>query len=215
MRTDDRYNHEPELAKLKSMGRLENEGLEVIDHLPLLDCPNFRSDEDVARRCLVLAGLLQLHFGAPREHLHQWFEENALLFSLTRAERALLDRDFDALAEQQRIDIYWFIESTWALTWAGGMHPDLTLNTCVEDTLAEMLPSVEQWEPAADFVSNYRLRDRTELFEMLDYLYRGHWFAMHYRNHPGVDLDIVMERRKALEWVCDRSLSWDDVPLDT
>jgi hypothetical protein len=28
-------------------------------------------------------------------------------------------------------------------------------------------------------------------------------------------VDRVIERRKALEWIMDKKLDWDDVPLDT
>jgi len=54
---------------------------------------------------------------------------------------------------------------------------------------------------------------------MLDYFYRAHWVARN-SNLNGikddkVNMSIIMERRKAHEWVCDSSVDWDDISLDT
>ena len=167
----------------------------------------------------MLAALVQLHFGAPRDHLRNWLKENRLDGDITAHESQLLETDFAELPKQSQIDVYWFIEAIWALAWVGGLHTNLSLNTAVEDSLAAMLPSVERMEPAAEFVRNFTLRDESEIFETLDYFYRAHWFARNSQlggsESDLVDLDIIMERRKALEWVCDNSLDWDDVPLDT
>ena len=54
---------------------------------------------------------------------------------------------------------------------------------------------------------------------MLDKIYRAHWFA---RNNElkgekseKVDLDIIIERRKALEYTCYKEFEWDEISLDT
>ena len=167
----------------------------------------------------MLAALVQLYFGAPRDHLATWLKENRLDGEVTAHESELLETDFSELPQQSQIDVYWFIEAIWALAWVGGLHPSLSLNTPVEDSLASMLPSVERMEPADEFVRSFALRSESETFEALDYFYRAHWFARNAQlegpESDLVDLDIIMERRKALEWVCDSSLDWDDVPLDT
>ena len=168
---------------------------------------------------MALAALVQLHFGAPTDHLMKWLKENRLGASITAHESQLLETDFADLPRQSQIDVYWYIEAIWALAWVGGLHQNLSLNTPVEDSLAAMLPSVEKMEPTDKFVQDFAFRDKSEIFSMLDYFYRAHWFARNCQlagsESDLVDLDIIMERRKALEWVCDSSLDWDDVPLDT
>lgn len=55
---------------------------------------------------------------------------------------------------------------------------------------------------------------------MLDLYFRAHWYARdgQLNGYPTApfDLDIIMERRKTLEWLVDRSIEdWDDTPQDT
>ena len=212
-----RFNAEKN--KSSNTALLRSEGIEVVDHLPHLDQPKFRSSTAVAERCLVLAALVQLHFGAPRDHLTKWLKENQLDDSVTAHESQLLGTDFGDLPQQRQIDVYWFIEAIWALAWVGELHQNLSLNTPVEDSLAAMLPSVEKMERTEKFVHDFALRGESEIFSTLDYFYRAHWFARNCQlagsESDLANLDIIMERRKALEWVCDSSLDWDDVPLDT
>ncbi len=60
---------------------------------------------------------------------------------------------------------------------------------------------------------------RQELFMMLDLYYRLHWWMrdseLTGRDTGDVRLDIVMERRKALEWVMDLFCDWDSVEMST
>jgi hypothetical protein len=55
---------------------------------------------------------------------------------------------------------------------------------------------------------------------MLDLYYRAHWYARDgllngYATEP-FNLDVIMERRRALEWISDRNLAdWEDAPEDT
>ncbi len=212
-----RFNAEK--IKAANTSLLQSEGIEVVDHLPYLDQPNFRASTAVANCCLVLTALVQLHFDAPRDYVADWLKENCLDDHVTAQESQLLENDFSELPQQRQTDVYWFIEAIWALAWVGKFHAKLSLNTPVEDSLASMLPSVEQAEPTEEFVRTFTLRDESEIYETLDYFYRAHWFARNTQlaglESALVDLDIIMERRKALEWVCYSSLDWDDVPLDT
>jgi hypothetical protein len=54
---------------------------------------------------------------------------------------------------------------------------------------------------------------------MLDLYYRAHWFIVdgYVNGYETGDFDggVIVERRKALEWVLDDTLDWDDIPLDT
>jgi hypothetical protein len=54
---------------------------------------------------------------------------------------------------------------------------------------------------------------------MLDLYFRLHWWTrdgqLNGYETGDVRLDIIMERRKALEWVLDDSCDWDNVELST
>ncbi|MEO0901446.1 MAG: DUF4272 domain-containing protein, partial [Bacteroidota bacterium] len=117
------------------------------------------------------------------------------------------------------IDIYWYVEAIWAFAWVGGFHNRLTLNTPVEDSLAQIMPNIAKNEKAESFIENFKPRKEKEIFSMLDRFYRAHWFARN-NNLVGVksdkvDLDIIMERRKVLEYVCYAHEEWDEISLDT
>ena len=54
---------------------------------------------------------------------------------------------------------------------------------------------------------------------MLDKFYRAHWFARNNdltgKKSDKVDMDLIMERRKALEYICYAEYEWDNISLDT
>ncbi|MEZ9495842.1 DUF4272 domain-containing protein [Vibrio splendidus] len=107
----------------------------------------------------------------------------------------------------------------WALAWVGGKHDNLTLNTGVESSLAGMLPNFHEEEPAKNFIDSFSSRKQADIFEKLDMFYRAHWFARNNelsgKDSSLVDLSIIMERRKAFEWVSDNHEQWDDISLST
>lgn len=209
----------PEIIKKKNTKKLRSSGIEVIEHLPYLDNPNFREPKEIARRTLVLTALFQLHLQAPREVIKKWLDENGLLTSLNADELEYLETEYSELPEQTQTDIYWFVEAIWTFAWIGEFHNNLTLNTGVEDSLASLIPNIVKNEPAKKFISEFKLRNQVEIFEMLDKFYRAHWFARN-NNLTGkqsdkVDLDIIMERRKALEYTVYKEFDWNEISLDT
>ena len=209
----------PESIKIKNTKELKSNGIEVIDHLPYLEYPNFRDSKDIAERMMILLALFQLHLGAPTEIIKRWIEVNGLQDNLTDEEKQFLNINYKDLPEQDQINIYWYIEAIWAFAWVGGLHNNLSFNSGVEDFLATILPNIKNSDPADPFISDFKIRNELEIFEMLDRFYRAHWFARN-NNLTGkesdkVDLDLIMERRKALEYVCYKANEWDEISLDT
>ncbi|TDR23259.1 DUF4272 domain-containing protein [Marinicella litoralis] len=209
----------PEKVKAKNTKVLKKQGIEVIEHLPYLDLMDFRSPEEVAKRCVILSALLQLHFEAPNAFIREYLEENSLIDELSKEENKRLDLEYNNWQEQEKIDLYWSIEAIWALAWVGKIHDNLTFNTGVEETLASFLPEFQENEPAKKFITGFSLRSKKEIFSMLDRFYRVHWYARNLsltgKKSQLVDIDIVMERRKALEWACNKEEIWEDISLDT
>ncbi len=209
----------PEKIKVKNTKILRRNGIEVIEHLPYLENPTFRKSKEVAKRMMTLLGLFQLHLKAPKEIIKNWIEENKLTETLTREESEFLKNDYNELTEQNQIDIYWYVETIWTFAWIGGFHNNLTFNTSVENTLVSYLPNIERNESAKSFIEGFKYRNEIEIFTMLDKFYRAHWFARNNKlkgiTSDKVDLDIIMERRKALEFTCFEELIWDEISLDT
>jgi hypothetical protein len=210
---------QPEKIKKKNTKELQRLGIEVIDHLPFLDQASFRDSKEIAKRIMILTALFQLHLEAPKDIIKSWIEKNGLIENLTEKEKEYLKVDYKELPEQDRINIYWYVEALWTFAWIGGMHESLSFNTGVEDSLATMLPNIANGDLAEPFISKYKLRKQSEIFEILDKFYRAHWFARN-NNLQGIesekaDLDIIMERRKALEFTCYSYNEWNEISLDT
>ncbi|CAN7326016.1 DUF4272 domain-containing protein [Variovorax paradoxus] len=206
--------------------RHENEALirahggEICDWLPSPDLDvRPRTAEATARRALVLNAMLQIAFGAPVSVIKQWIVDNGLDGELAPSERAILEKSGESLTEQDQTNLYWYIEALWALAWAMGKVAELPFDRSVGSELASLLPNLQKNEDGSDFLKQATLRPRPELFRMLDLYYRVHWWTrtarLHGEQSGGVSLDIVMERRKSLEWLLNDVGDWDDVELST
>ena len=210
---------DPEKIKHKNTKYLRGIGIDVIDHLPFIDLNSFRDKKDIAKRCLVMAALLQLHFDAPNDFIENWLVENNLIQYLSPNEKHILSTKHNELKDQEQSDLYWTIEGIWALAWVGKKHDNLSFNTEVENSLSNMLPSFEKNESGIGFIDEFNIRSEKEIFTKLDQFYRAHWFARNnnLNENPNsiVNIDIIMERRKALEWACNNKEEWDEISLDT
>ncbi|HEX7315713.1 MAG TPA: DUF4272 domain-containing protein [Pyrinomonadaceae bacterium] len=193
-------------------------GGRICDWLPHLDRTEPRASSEVAERALVLHAMLQIYFGAPADVIAAWIRANQLESSLSRHERALLTNE--SLTKQERIDLYWYIEALWAMAWAGQLTEDLAIDQPVGGILASLLPNLQVNEDGSGFRRRFSLRPFEEIYRMLDLHYRAHWYARdgqlnNYSTEP-FNLDVIMERRRTLEWISDRKLAdWEDTPEST
>jgi len=195
-------------------------GGDVLDGLPRLDRTLPREPREVADRALVMNALLQIYFGAPINVIDAWITSNDLRASLSRRESQILRKSNAELSEQEKIDLYWYVESLWTLTWAGALIADIPIAEPVGDDLASLLPNLQVGETPARFRAGFSLRPFPQIYQMLDLYYRAHWYArdgqLRGRDTGVFDIDIIMERRKALEWLCDRQIAdWDEAPDHT
>lgn len=65
-----------------------------------------------------------------------------------------------------------------------------------------------------------KLRSVEEILDMLDLYYRYHWACVEKRVRPETNIgklnpEVVMERRKGLEWLINEINEWDEISLDT
>jgi|UniRef100_UPI000D351999 hypothetical protein len=209
-----------ERIKSENEALIRAHGGEICDWLPSPDQDTTARDaQAAARRALVLNAMLQIAFKAPISVIREWISSNGLDGELSSSERAILHKDDGDLTEQERANLYWCIEALWALTWAAGKVEDLAFNKPVGPELASLMPNLRENEYGQAFMSRAKLRPRQELFRMTDLYYRLHWWTrtaqLHGEPSGDVSLDIVMERRKALEWLLNETGSWDDVELST
>ena len=207
-------------VKSKSEEVIRTLGGNVCDWLPVIDNTDPRESSAVADRALVLNAMVQIAFGAPVHIIGAWIKANHLEEALSRKDRLILGTKDGAITEQQRTDLYWYIEALWALVWSGRLITELRIDHPVGDNLASLMPNLRVNEDGIEFRRRFVLRPFEEIHEMLDLYFRAHWYARdgHLNGYPtGVfGLDSIMERRRALEWICDRTIDdWDETPEDT
>ena len=210
----------PQNVKQQSEEAIRRLGGSICDWLPELGRTAPRSSLDAANRALVLNAMTQIHLGAPTDVIARWLVANDLLDSLSESETEILALGNGGLTEQILTNLYWYLESLWALAWAGGLTNELSIGQPVGDELASHVPNLQLGEPAEGFRSTYRLRSAGELCKMLDLYFRAHWYTEDGRinGYPTglFDPDIVMERRKALQWLFpEHGADWDHIDLST
>jgi len=207
-----------EQAKLASEGQVLALGGRINDWLPYRDEPSPRNIEEVKGRMSVLNALINISFEAPIEVIRAWLTQHQLTVFLSADEEALLTKKNEDLAPQELTNLRWGLESLWALMWATGLAEDLNPTAWVGDYMASLLPNLEEGEDNSKIERLRTLRPVEELYQMLDFYYRLHWYCVDerlYGREAVVNEGIVYERRKALEWLLDRASDWDDIEMST
>jgi hypothetical protein len=211
---------EPLQVKAESERIIKALGGGICDWLPWREPTEPRTSAEVADRALVLHAMVAIAFGAPIDVIASWIRANCLDQSLSRQDRSVLTMKRDKLTDHEMSNLFWQIEALWAMTWAGQLIPELPPDQPVGDSLASLMPNFQAKEDAGSFRRRFVLRPYAEIYSMLDLYYRAHWYA-HNGQLTGqatdpFNLDVIMERRRALEWISDRTIEdWEDTPDDT
>ncbi|MCB9867888.1 MAG: DUF4272 domain-containing protein [Phycisphaerales bacterium] len=209
-----------EAIKRESEEIIRRYGGQTCDGLPCHDPADPARDvQAVARRALVLNAMLQIAFQAPIPVIKRWISAHDLDDELVESERAILEKENADLTEQERANLHWYIEALWALAWVGGLIEQMPFDEHVGDNLAALCPNLQIGEDGAKFLTRMRLRPHDELYRMRDLYYRLHWWTRNaeLQGQPtgNVSIDIIMERRKALEWTLNADDDWDNVNMST
>jgi hypothetical protein len=132
-----------------------------------------RSAGGVARRCVVLYGIIAAGHGVPRDKIVTWLRHNGLWDSVSSEESAFL------LAEsplpRQLINATWRAEALLPLPWSLDLTPDLPApqQLCDLELIPRILPPL--FEPAVDFISSANLRDDSEIYAANEDIFNIHW----------------------------------------
>lgn len=210
---------DPREIKATNERIITDAGGKICDWLPHLEERTPRDRSDIVGRSLVLNAMLQIAFEAPTHVIRTWIEEHSLSQHLSPTERELLSKDNEELTQQEKTDLYWYIEALWALMWVGSLIDELDFEQPIQDYMANLCPKLQDNEDGSKFDDTMQIRPYADLFQMLDLHFRLHWWTRdgNLRGYEtgNVSLDIIMERRKALEWALDKSSHWDNIELNT
>lgn len=194
-------------------------GGQTLDLLPIIGQTGLRKNSELISRSLILNALINIHFNAPTGIIKAWVEKHQLTAHLSVSERDLLTKENQELSEQERVNLFWYIEALWALMWAGSLIDELPVDRPVEDYMASLTPNVQLDEGTEKFSERMRLRPHNDLYAMLDLYYRAHWYArnaqLNGKPSGNFSIDVIMERRRSLEWLLDPKSDWDNTNSST
>lgn len=201
---------------------VKSRGVPVIEHLPPLEDDadtRVRPVQEVHRRMRALCvyfmrGQCEMEkvayadFRAMMDTLKAWGD-------LSPRETVVVNAR--VLTPQQVTDSSWSLEAMHALAWSMGLVEELAWPSDMCD-MGQMLQIVKSTRPG----SALQMRSVGELLDQADLHYRLHWACrqreLDGKEQPqGVETSVVVERRKALEWVIlmDGGKGWDGVELST
>ncbi len=208
----------PTEIKKKSEEIILNAGGQILDGLPIIEITEPRTQFEVANRALVLNAMFQLHLNAPKFYIEKWIDKNGLSNELSPMESSILNSSMNKLTQEEDGYLYWSLEALWALVWAMNLIEDLPFNKPVGNELAHLSPNIQLNETGSKYLDNMRLRHLCSLYDMRDLYYRLHWWVNNAsklgESTGDVNFDIILERRKALEWILNRTYQWDNVNLN-
>lgn len=208
----------PEEAKAASHAVLVARGLLINESLPLIEAIGElrpQSADAVARRSMILGCVIATTaYGANLVHYRDYLDATGLLSAASTRERDLLTRDTHSA--QEKINATWMAECVQALAWCIKLTDHIDPLRPCENELATLFP--RPFNDPAPFVQSAKLRPFDEIYAQADLHYRLHWAARNARlmgTQSSLDEGIVMERRKALDWVIGVEADWDEVPGNT
>ena len=210
--------------ELKQQIKAENDklisekGFRFNEWLPILETPEMRTVEEIRGRMSVMNALINIAFEAPTFLMKDWIENNNLAQFLSDEEKEILNAENADLSQEQVNSLLWYLEALWSFMWLTEMIDGLEPEEHVDDSMASLLPNLEQGENNHKLESLKFLRHELEVYTMLDLYYRLHWYCVDERlngREAKLNEGIIYERRKALEWAFNRESDWDNVEMST
>lgn len=211
---------EKQEIKYNNESRIEKNGYAFNPWLPILEDPAIRSIDDIKGRMSVMNALINISFEAPIPVIKDWIDQYQLTQYLSNWEKEILLKSNEDLSHQESNTLRWYLEALWALMWATEMIDELEERKWCGDDMAELLPNLEENDNNAKLEAVNTLRTEKELYTMLDYYYRLHWYCVNERlmgkpANKNTSEGLIYERRKALEWLLNTQNDWDDIEMGT
>ncbi|MTH30839.1 DUF4272 domain-containing protein [Myroides pelagicus] len=212
-------NQETRLAvKEENLAKLAKLPYRYIDWLPIHDETNMRELQSLIDRMSVMNALINISFGAPTDYIKSWIAQEGYTHALSTWEKDILEKANDDLTEYETNSLRWYLEGLWALMWAAKMTDILDETQWIPDTMASLLPNLAEEEENDKLSLLSDMRSVRDIYTMMDYYYRLHWYCVDERikgQEALINEGIVYERRRALEWLLDDESDWDEIEMST
>ncbi|MCB0647940.1 MAG: DUF4272 domain-containing protein [Saprospiraceae bacterium] len=201
-------------------GMLIDLGIPYIGHLPAIEEESetqLRSPQEIAKRILVLTYLGYIgEVEEDKSNVVDFLKSENLWSSASPIEqRQFLSKEM--FNPQELIDISWRSECVWILLWAIKKYDKIDLPT-VEVSIEDILDFLPDFMSSTEeFIENSVLREKSEILDQSDLLYRLHWAVRNCDNEKmSLNPGVVRERHYAINWLTYyEQLEWDDITTDT
>ncbi len=200
---------------------LKKLGVPFNSNLPKLDNNKFKSSKDVAIRVNIMNVFIAI-CDNPKSipFFNNLIKEQGLYDFLSESEKVILERG--KFLKQEEIDISWYQESLFVLCWCLDII-DKVESPLKEVKLEQIFSSIPPEVDLDKFIQTSKLIDGDRIKLELYFYYAIHWALKHPNEwsffnklkYAKFDISIIKERRKALEWVFDENIDWDEVTMDT
>ena len=216
----------PETRRAENNEKIKAMGISCYEDLPLLESSGdvkLKSLDEICKRAIAALIVIQIAYDAHRGEFDEgktfftpMLEKYGVLGELISKEQKVFDGEYD---EQDVLDVAWTYESYWSLVWALGLVDDITdaSEVCDSRKAIVLVAGCKSYE---EFTNNCKLRDVEEILDMLDLYYRYHWAVVENMLHPekpigNLDVEVVPERRRGLEWLFSEEEDWFEIDLNT
>ena len=136
--------------------------------------------------------------------------------SLNDFEKAVFN---NSLEKEDLVNLTWQYEAINVLAWVLGLKEDLEFpnDLCDVEFLMRYIAGCDNYD---QFINKCKIIDIEKILDELDLEYRYHWATVEKRinestNTNELDEEVVMERRRALEWLFVEEKDWNNISLDT
>lgn len=209
------------MLKPVTLLRLKEQGIPVNAALPEVVSTHIRPVKEIAMRAVILGVFIAIA-NDPKsvDYFNGLLSEMKMTEALSEHEKEILKKG--RLTAQQEVDLSWSQESLYAISWCLGIFPRMNAATGEAD-LKQMFPGLPPEVELEQFLATAKLIDKQQIIEELEYYYGLHWAVRHPENWSWLyrfkskkyNMSVIRERRRALEWINDGRLSWDDISLNT
>lgn len=216
-----------EIRKKESIDKLRKYGIDYIENLPLtydVNEVNVCDVDDIAKRYIANIISIQVAFdllndvdvNKSLEFFGGLLDKYEVRDFLNKTEKKIFSKN---LKYDDLVNITWQYECINVLAWVLGLKKDLEFPNSVCN-VKELIGNVVLCDNFNDFVGKCKLIDIEDILDELDVEYRYHWALVDKRINPStsvgdLNVDVVVERRRALEWLFFSEEDWNNIVLDT
>lgn len=206
--------------------KIKERGIACYENLPVIEDStqvNLKSMDEICKRAIACLLSTQVAMDADTDAYEQSKDMFYKLLKEFGVQNDLLSKEkkvfFGHYSKQDVIDVVWTYEAYWSLVWALGLVDDIEYPDTICDC-QKAVTLVGDCKSYDEFKSKCSLRRAEEILDMLDLYYRYHWATTEKRIHPDTPIgelnkDVVVERRRGLEWLVSDIKDWNYISLDT